>query len=346
MTTGVDETVTDPAGMRFSVDAWDPTYGSNLELPDELGASSASVVVDVEMPADRWRPIDADPQSPAPGAVLFIDGVRRIDARVWIDDRSVVDGVAAGEASMGVCASYAAGVVCCCAAGAHVAAIRSARGLFTVAPHATDVATAAGIYQVSRTAAGTDLAAATALSAALQRRLGELEVTTAGAARAALADHAAGDDDLLVIDGPLRGRTHLPRAVGYIKSHRSAYLPPPLHAIVGTLAAGQRTPVFLMGSSWDRHAWYLRLPCRPGAPWAGIARVECSADLSSAEVVHLANQSVDTLCRYASSEYKEPRAPQNLYPIAGLEKQLRRRLGDPHLLCRMLRQASRARRPA
>ena len=29
----------------------------------------------------------------------------------------------------------------------------------------------------------------------------------------------------LVVDGPLRGRSHLPRALGYIKSHRAAYLP-------------------------------------------------------------------------------------------------------------------------
>ena len=98
--------------------------------------------------------------------------------------------------------------------------------------------------------------------------------------------------------------------------------------------------MFLMGTSWDRHSWYLRLPCAPGAPWAGVVRVECAADLSADEAVGFANLSQAVLPRFASEEYKDSRAPQNLYPIAGLERQLRRRLGDPKLLYRALRKAA------
>jgi hypothetical protein len=47
-----------------------------------------------------------------------------------------------------------------------------------------------------------------------------------------------------------------------------------------------------------------------------------------------------TLPPYASEPHKDPRAPQNLYPIAGLERALRRRLGDQHVLYRALRRAS------
>jgi hypothetical protein len=47
-----------------------------------------------------------------------------------------------------------------------------------------------------------------------------------------------------------------------------------------------------------------------------------------------------TLGRFASTEYKDSRAPQNLYPIAGLERELRRRLGEPNLLYRALRRAA------
>jgi hypothetical protein len=131
---------------------------------------------------------------------------------------------------------------------------------------------------------------------------------------------------LLVVDGPIRGRADLPRALGFIKSHQQAYLAPPLHQIVGTLAAGERTPVFLVGTSWDPYSWYLRLPCLPGQPWAGIARVECAPNLSIDQVVELANVSQVVLARFASAEYKDPRAPQNIYPVAGLEKELRRTL--------------------
>ena len=329
-------------GMRFTVDGWDPTYGTSLELEDDLGESNAVVVVDIEHPAIDWRPLDPTPSIIRPPAMLFVDGVRRIEARVWIDDVTS-DATATTEASAALCASYAAGVVCCCDGQAHLLTVNVRRGLFTTAPHAVDVTTTAGVYQASFAATTAGMPLAATLSAALQRRLAEVEVTTAVAARAALADHGIADGtDLLVVDGPLRGRSHLPRAIGFIKSHRTAYLPAELHAMVGSLTAGQRTPVFRMGTSWDRHAWYLRLPCRPGAPWAGIVRIECSAEISGTEAIALANLSQASLLRYASHEYKDARAPQNLYPIAGLERDLRRRLGDPRLLYRALRSAAAA----
>src|SRR5664280_132375 len=214
-------------------------------------------------------------------------------------------------------------------------------GRFTATPHAVDIDTWAGRYSASFTAPPPGTPLLTALSLALQVRLGDTEVTTALASRAELAGRGVPDgSDLLVVDGPLRGRTHLPRTLGYIKTHHSEYLPPDLHAMVGRLGPDQRTPVFLVGSSWDRHTWYLRLPCRPGAPWAGVVRVECSADLNANDAIDLANLSQATLCRYASAEYKDARAPQNLYPIAGLERELRRRLGDPRLMYRALRTAA------
>lgn len=50
------------------------------------------------------------------------------------------------------------------------------------------------------------------------------------------------------------------------------------------------------------------------------------------EVIRLANLSQMALGRFASPAYKDSRAPQNLYPIGGLERALRHRLGDPRLL--------------
>lgn len=322
-------------GMRFSVDPWDPGYGSSLDA-EELGESNARVVADVELPEHRWRPLDPDRKVEPRTATLFVDGVRRIDARVWVEEPA--DGTLASPA---ICASYAAGVVCCCpGAGAHLLAFDVRRGLFTTAAHAVDIATTAGTYGVSHAKLRPNIAPIQALSLALQACLGDAEINTAGAARAALIGHGLPDGgDLLVIDGPLRGRQHLPRALGYIKSHRSEYLPPHLRRLVASLSAGQRTPVFLIGSSWDRYTWYLRLPCPPGAPWAGIVRLECGASLNAADAIGMAWLSQATLYRYASAEYKDTRAPQNLYPIAGLESALRRRLGDAMLLYRGLRRA-------
>ena len=126
--------------MRFTVDGWDPAYGTSLELEDYLEESTAVVDVNVELPADRWQPIDPDADCPAPEALLFVDGVRRIEARVWIDENSGINGQAT-EASAALCASYAAGVVCCCGQQAHLVQADIRRGLFTVAPHASDIVT-------------------------------------------------------------------------------------------------------------------------------------------------------------------------------------------------------------
>jgi hypothetical protein len=237
-------------------------------------------------------------------------------------------------------------VVCCCDQQAHLVLAETRRGLFTVAPHASDISTWAGDYAACRTTANAATPLSVTLSQALQRRLGEAEVRTAIAARAAMPEHGVPPDgDLLVVDGPLRGRQHLPRTLGYIKSHRSTYLPPELNALVGALSPRQRTPVFLMGTSWDRHTWYLRLPGASGAPWAGVVRIECSADLPVPDVIALAGLSQLCLGRFASAAYKDARAPQNLYPIAGLERELRRRLGDPRLLYRALRRTAQAELP-
>ena len=333
------------SGMRWRVESWDPGYGASTEDQAELGSSStAQVTTDLELPEARWRPVDPDPAAAGWAAVLFVDGVRRIDAMAWISEPADAgEGAGAaqhgssdggsGAASLALCASYAAGVVCCRPGGARLIAAEVRRALFSTAEHATDVVTSAGQYRRVYTPARRDPAAD--LNLAVQRALGEVEVSVAAQAR----EIAAASEDLLVVDGPLRGRQHLPRALGFIKTHRTEYLPAPLHRVVGTMAPGQRTPVFGLGTSWHRHSWYLKLP-GSAAPWAGVVRVECPAELPPAQVIELADRSAPMLCRYASTEYKDARAPQNLYPIGGLERELRRRLGDQKLLYRAIRRAS------
>jgi len=54
----------------------------------------------------------------------------------------------------------------------------------------------------------------------------------------------------------------------------------------------------------------------------------------------LADLTTRLLPPLASSPHKDPRAPQNLVPIGGLERELRHRLGDQQLLYRSLRAAA------
>jgi hypothetical protein len=315
------------APVMFTVDPWDPGYG--LAFSDELdgGAleeSSAVLNLDLEVPAAQWRPINPDPAPQLPGTVLFLDGVRRIDARIWVHGHNP-------QPVPGIAASFAAGLVCCDGA-ARVADVTVERGLFTAAPEATDIITRSARYP-ARLSAGPGL---DQLSLALQQRLTNAEVQLALTFR---AQHPEGDD-LLVVDGPLRGRTHLDRTVGYIKTHHASYLPAEQAKVVAALMPGQRTPAFTMGTSWRRNSWYLQLPGTPGVPWSGVVRLECSAELPPAEVTQLADLTARLLPPLASSPHKDPRAPQNLVPIGGLERELRHRLGDQQLLYRALRAAA------
>ncbi|GAA1243390.1 hypothetical protein [Oryzihumus leptocrescens] len=310
----------------ITVDPWDPGYGLALTADLDSGIfqeSSAQLNLDVEVPADAWAPINPDPAIQPPATVLFLDGVRRIDARIWVHGPDP-------HPTPGIAASFAAGLVCCNGA-ARILDVTVGRGLFTAAPHAADILTPLGSYPV-RPAAGGGPAE---LSLSLQQRLADAEVGLALNFRARHTD----EDDLLLVDGPLRGRTHLPRTVGYIKTHHAAYLPTPQAATVAALAPGQRTPVFTMGTSWIRHAWYLRLPGPSAAPWSGVVRLECSADLPAPQAARLASVTASLLPPLASVPHKDPRAPQNLVPIGGLERELRHRLGDAQLLYRALRKA-------
>lgn len=319
-----------PRGLAgITVDPWDPGYATsfNVETLTELDATTAELTLDVEVPVEQWRPLSPPASTTPPDVLLVADGVRRIDARVWVDDDSPLP-------VPGIAASYAAGLVRCAPGNGSPAVLADVgvrRSLFTPSRRAGDVHTTAGEY-TARKAANSSL---DQLSLALQQQLTELELQVATRYR-----KADGDEDLLIVDGPLRGRTHLPRTVGYIKTHHTAYLSGAPAAVVGALGAGQRTPIFLMGTSWRRHAWYLRLPTRSSAPWAGIARCEAGANLSLEELQTLADTTAVVLPALAGIDYKDPRAPQNLIPIGGLEKLLRHRLGDTRLLYRALRVAT------
>ncbi|WP_445170767.1 hypothetical protein ACTXG7_24710 [Mycolicibacterium sp. Dal123E01] len=320
--------------MKFSVDGWDPAYGPAFDV-EELAESTAAVDPAIEVPTAGWAPMPVSRPLRLPNSVLFVDGVRRTDARIWIDDADAASG---GERAVaGLCASYAAGVVRTSGCTAEVVVAEVRRRLITEARTATNISTDTGDYPVHHVTAKTNQPAALTLSNALQESLLQLELVVAASARAASPPD---DHDLLIVDGPMRGKVDLPRTLGHIKTHSAQYLPTKLNAIVAELGTGERTPVFSVATGWQRYSWYLRLPCSPAGPWTGIVRLEASPNLDLSEVTELANVSQTLLKRFASVEYKDSRAPQNLVPIAGLEKQLRHRLGAAPLLYRSLRVAA------
>jgi hypothetical protein len=308
--------------VKFTVDPWDPAYGSSLEAAAQ--PSEANVVVDVEAPESRWAPIRPPASTVVPAELVFVDGVRRLEARTWVEEPD-------GNAVAGIFASFAAGAVRC-DGRAEIVDVAVGRGVYAPTTAVAEVDTNAGRFAARRTAD----AQPEALMYAVHEDMTETEVVVAERARRR-------GNELLLLDGPLRKRAHVPDAVGIVKSHYVHYLPPALDAMVATLGAGMRTPVFRVDAPpFSRHSWYVRLPGPAGGPWAGIVRCEATGALAAEQVSALADRVTLALPRFASTPHKDARAPQNLFPIAGLERELRRRLGDAQIIYRALRRASAA----
>lgn len=298
--------------MRFRVEAWASEYGASS---DGVIDAEVDTKVDVEV-AGQWSPIGS--VAAAVDDVLFVDGVRRIDANLWIEQSDDVP-------VLGAATTYAAGAVRCNGT-ARVVEARVERGLFTAALGATDLVTAHGTYRVHQAQAGGPEQLWLRIQERMRRLEGEVSV-------------GYGDVALVVVDGPLSHHHATPEAVGYVKTHHVHYLPPERRPILLSLPPRTRTPLFMIGGGSTRFSWYLRLADAPG-PTGGLVRCEVAANRSIAEATSLADRVTATLPRFASAPHKDPRAPQNLYPIAGLESHLRRRLGDQAIMERALRRAA------
>ncbi|MFA9432509.1 hypothetical protein [Egicoccus sp. AB-alg2] len=311
--------------MKLVVDSWAPELGG-AGGGDDLPAGPGDVDPNVEVPAADWAPRRPAVVSDRP--VGFVDGVRRVEGVLWRAD-DTPDGAVRQAAAV----SIAAGAVCCTGDKATITTTEVQRLLVGPAGFQA-LQTRAGRFE-PRAVADDDPAA---LQRGMQERLRRLERR--------LLDQLAwpdgvGEVGLLVLDGPLDGSVEVPHAVGYVKTHHVAYLPEEVRHVITALRPGERTPLFLAQSSWTRFSWYLRLPYGGDHPWAGIVRCEASADVGPADATRLADLAAGQLPRFASRPHKDRRAPQNLYPIAGLERHLKRLLGDGNHVLRALRDAAR-----
>ncbi len=304
--------------MRFAVETWAPEYGFAFDS-EQLEETSADVDVGVERAEGEWAAIDAPSDVETPASLVFIDGVRRVDARIWITDGD--------RARPGVCASVAAGAVRCEPTRARVVASSVFRGVYAEGSSAAGpVLTRHGTYEFVPCSSDSP----DDLHRGIRDRMALLETQIA----------ASDGADLVVFDGPLRGRTDR-NGVGFVKTQQIQYLQDPEQRVMGALRPGQRTPLFLIGSSgFTRWSWYLRLPGPIAHPMSGIVRCELAGLGNREDAARRADLVTATLPRYASEPHKDARAPQNLYPIAGLENDLRRKLGDRDLMERALRVAA------
>lgn len=306
---------------RIFVEGWSPTYGSPLDAA-ELAPAEGSVDETVER--DRWAPIvgvDDGVES-----IALVDGVRRIDARLTIEDPL-------GPVP-GLCGTFAVGAVRWDRVGVRsIVADDRVERWAVLAGGRPEIFPPVDLQPPYETLTIADRDA-DALLWALQTRMRAAE----GVLAAELAAEA-----FVLADGPLN-ELGAHQVVGVVKSHRVTYLSPERTAIVATLGVGERTPLFAI-KDFGRYSWYLRLGIVPdGHAWSGIVRCEASVHLPRQLVQTIADRTAALLPMLASEPHIDPRAPQNLVPIGALEHVLRHRMGDPGLVYRALRAAVSPRR--
>jgi hypothetical protein len=160
-------------------------------------------------------------------------------------------------------------------------------------------------------------------------------------AEAELAERLGAEADVVLLDGPLTFLTTSGPVLGYVKRLLRTYLPAGPSALLRTLAVGERTPIFLVVAkrgTRPRYSWYARIAAGRviESALAGVVRLEALGGLGLGDVQALADTTARYLPRFASDASHDPRAPQNLYPIGGLEAHLRHRLGDALVIRRAI----------
>jgi hypothetical protein len=303
---------------RIFVEGWSPEYGSPLDQDEALSPTEGSVDPAVETAA--WGPIEGIDDGV--DRIAFVDGVRRIDARLTLDDP-------VGGPVAGLCGTFAVGATIWDrrARRSEIAAVRIERWAVLGSTRRETFPPVDLEPGYDTTVSASDDPGHLIKTLHTKMRRAEGETATALA-----------KDTFVVADGPLNDLTAHP-TVGYIKSHRVTYLAPEQNAVIAQLAPRQRTPLFTI-ADYRRYSWYVRLAVLPGGhSWTGIVRCEASGQLPRDEVRAIADRTAAVLPFTASEAHLDPRAPQNLVPIAALERELRHRMGDARLTYRALRGA-------
>ncbi len=305
--------------MKLRLDPWPADYESPLAIGGAEEPGRFEVNAGVET-AD-WRAVAA-PAVPRPPC-CFVDGVRRVEARVLADwDGTLVHGLYG---------TLAAG--CVRSEGSQIG--------FDCLEVERYLILGKGQHQESRLEIGSAWVrfAPWAVEAnSPEAALGALQ-TLMRQAEARLAERLASEGRVVFVDGLSYRATAGCDVVGVVKRILEMYLPPAQFVLAESLAPGERTPLFsIEDGTYGRYSCFLRLskPRAVDHPLTGIVRLEIGAAVGIERARRLANLSAAALPRFASTPVRDPRAPQNLLPTGALESELRRRMGDAPLIRRAI----------
>jgi hypothetical protein len=300
--------------LTLRLDPWTPAYESAVQVDEDEDGLPAQVDTGVET-AD-WRPMEPQFVN-RPGTIAFIDGVQRVETRIigQNNDKTVYGAFA----SVAVGATVMHGNRC----GVEARPPRRLLALSDGESHPT-VSVPCGNLTLDFEPESTHVSGLAASQQVVQNARRTAEV-------------ALGEEldergyDMVVVDGRLNWQPkRKTMVIGLVKTIHKRYLEGAKAGVIGQLAPNVRTPLFRIGRDQAVYSWYVRLaPNRPiDHPWAGVVRVETLESIGIEAAVRLADLTTCHLPHFASSPVHDPRAPQNLTPIGGLEDQLRHSLGD------------------
>jgi hypothetical protein len=310
--------------MKLRVDPWDPEYGGSIEFEPDMGPPTG-LALGVEV-GGTWNPVPP-PAAQSNVCCAFIDGVRRVDVRLFAEEGAVAAPALAGSWAVGVAWS---------SLPPQIADVRLGRELVVGGGLSADaleieIGHRRIKFQPRSVTGVTPLEPIQGLQNAMRE------------AEAMLAQDAlsGGRAELVVSDGPLSYFASGP-AIGLVKRQSRAYLDGDHAQVLGRLQAGDRTPIFKFGEQrLERYSWYLCLAPRRAidGAMAGLVRLEVLTNGGIDNARELADLTGAVLPKFAPIPGRDPRAPQNLYPVGALESRLRHRLGDPALIRRALETA-------
>ena len=310
---------------RILIDPWEVDYGDQTPLESTEDRPDDEVDHEVEVADDEWAPIAPLGSAAVPQRVMFIDGVRRLEARVH---------TRRGEQLIyGGFGSHAVGAVEVSESEARFGETRIFRTVVLGSGQRLPAAVKVRddlIYEAKSTPS-------TEVDAPLRHIQKAMRL-----AEAALARELCCEDTLIIVDGPLSFEAERRGlALGYIKRIHELYLPKKFIPLLATLSAGSRTPMFAIRTAkagFSRYSWFQRLaePSLGTTELHGLVRLEVAGNVGLDIARGLADAATTWLPKAAPRRARDPRSPQNLLPIGALEQELRAQLGNTQLIRRWI----------
>ena len=317
--------------MRLTLEPWSPEYDTSLH--DAAGLETVLFEdVNLHVELEEWFPVQTKRSELDFERLYFIDGRRRLEAKVfaqWEEGANI-------RTAPGLLGTYAVGLAEASQGAAKVLEAKPRRVMIL----GGDI-THPGLRIPENGSRLGELFYRAEPIADFSNRENQLEQKLQNLMREAeryLARDVSTNGSLLIVDGTLAPRPSHTGSLGYVKTLHDFRLPPQEQRTLFKLQKAQRSPVFEIGGFIPRFSWYLRLEHH--VEWhqglSGVVRLEVYANNGLEWALQVADWTCLNLPRFAAKSFRDPRAPQQLMPVAFLESELGRRMGDAGIVRRRI----------